>query len=579
MASPRREVLLAASLLFGLAGWACEDPAAVPVELPGYPVLAIVAGDTIRAADLADFETGLAPAHRSRRGGLEAHREHLESLVDIRLMVAEAVARGLDRAPSVAADLEAARRQTIVEEYVEEALGRIEVSEPELIEVFESSPYSMSVLAAHIVLPTRESAEQTYAEIRSGRSFEALARERSLDRATAEQGGAFDRYYTYDEVSAPVRERIFDKEIGAVIQPFRTVSGYEIGKVLDRRRVDFDRYRSVVERVAVLTRFKEKRERHIEVLVDSLELQAREQGLRRLAELFEPGRQDYDLDPSDAGLVVYAYTGGEVTLSQSLALLTGLGATSTEMTQIDRRLRAGALPDLLLLAAAEGAGYGDAEDVRRRVAREQHKRLLKELWALEIDPAEALEDEAESHYRAHPERYTAPAQTMVREILVATEAEAEDLSRQIRGGASMGDLAAAVSLRLHSDRHQGVYYMRPFERVVYGRELMAAAAQAAIGELQGPVRVERPLRSVIKSGAALEEAYSIFRVLERRGERLRDFEDPEAQRLAYFYAGQEKRRRRLRELVSDLRRSAGAALAIDESALLRYAQTAMAPAQ
>jgi peptidyl-prolyl cis-trans isomerase C len=532
-----------------------------------------VDSDTIHAEDLQEFESGLDPIHRSDRAGLEFHREHLESLIDILLMENDAVARGLDRDPSVAADLEATRRQAMVEAYIEATVGRhIRVSEPELIEVFESSPYSMSVLPAHIVLATREAAEEAYAEIQAGRSFEAVAKERSLDRVTADRGGALDRYYAFDEVSGQVLANIFDQEVGTITKPFRTVSGYEIGKVLDRRRVDFERYRAVVQRVAVLTRFKEARGRLVGALADSLELQVQQDGLRRLTERYVRGTREYDLAPADENMAVYKYIGGQLSLKQGLALLYNLDIRANDSGHIDEQMRTRVLPNLLLLEAASRAGFGGVEKVRRRIEQEQRKRLLKALWAEQIDSLSANREEAERHYESHPELYRAPHETVMQEILVESEAEALDLARRIREGESMGDLAKDHSLRLHSDEHESVYFVRAFEKVIYGAELMQAVVAAPVGQLEGPVRVDRPLRSVLKTGASMEQAYSIFKILERRDERLREFEEAETQRLAFYHAGQEKRRTRLRELIEDLRRGLSGRLFIDDAAMERYAE-------
>jgi peptidyl-prolyl cis-trans isomerase C len=558
---------------------ACDAPVSDDPQFPGFPILAWVDADTIRAEDLREFESGLDPVHRSGQAGLEFHREHLESLIDILLMGNDAVARGLDRDPTVAADLEATRRQEVVEAYIQAAVGRnIRVSEPELIEVFEASPYSMSVLPAHIVLPTLEAAEEAYAEIQSGRSFEEVAKERSLDRSTADRGGALDRYYAYDEVSGQVLANIFDQEVGAVTKPFRTVSGYEIGKVLDRRRVDFERYRTVVQRVAVLSRFKEERSRLVGVLADSLELKVQQDGLRRLSELYERGTREYDLAPVDENMAVYRYAGGQLSLKQGLALLYNMDVRVDDMGHIDAQMRAHVLPDLLLLEAASRAGFGEVEKVRRRIEQEQRKRLLKALWTEQIDSLAADRQEAEGHFQSHPELYRAPHETVMQEILVESEAEALDLARRIREGESMGDLARDHSLRLHSDEYESVYFVRVFEKLIYGAELMQAVAAAPVGQLEGPVRVSRPLRSVLKTGASMEQAYSIFKILERRDERLREFEEPETQRLTFYHAGQEKRRTRLRELVEDLRRDVSGRLRIDGAALERYAENTIATA-
>jgi peptidyl-prolyl cis-trans isomerase C len=575
MISPRRVMLPCLALIFAATWSSCAGPVEEKPQQPGFPVLAWVDGDTIYADDLREFESALDPVHRSDQSGVAAHREHLESFFDIMLMGNEAVARGLDRDPVVAADLEATRRQAVVEAYIEATVGRhIQITEQELIDVFESSPYSMSVLPAHIVLPTRESAQEVYAELLSGRSFAELAKERSIDRATAVNGGAFDRYFSYDEVSGPVLQHIFDQPVGGVTEPFRTVSGYEIGKVLDRRRVDFERYRSVVQRVAVLTRFKEEKKRLIGLVVDSLNVLAMHDGLKRLSEIYKPGIREYDVAPADGNLPVYKYAGGELLLKQALALLSNMGVQSSDMNQIDGQLRTKALTDLLLLQAASRAGFGEKEGVKRRVEQEQRKRLLKALWAAEIDSLAANDEDVQAHYRSHPELYQVPHETVVQEILVATEAEALDLMGQIKAGGSVADLARDHSLRLHSDEHHSVFFMRKFETLIYGKELMQAAAEAAVEELVGPVRVNKPLRSVLKAGEELEEAFSIFKVLERREERLREFAEEESQRLAFYYAGQDKRKARLEELVADLRRRVSDKLVIDDPALQRYAAEA-----
>jgi hypothetical protein len=282
--------------------------------------------------------------------------------------------------------------------------------------------------------------------------------------------------------------------------------------------------------------------------------------------------REYDLAPAVEKMAVYRYTGGQLSLKQGLALLYNMDVRANDAGHIDEQMRTRVLPDLLLLEAASRAGFGEIEKVRRRIEQEQRKRLLKALWAEQIDSLSADRQEAERHYESHPELYRAPHETVMQEILVESEAEALDLARRIREGASMGDLAREHSLRLHSDEHESVYFVRAFEKLIYGANLMQAVAAAPLGQLEGPVRVNRPLRSVLKTGASMEQAYSIFKILERRDERLREFEEAETQRLAFYHAGQQKRRTRLRELIEDLRRGASGRLFIDGAAIERYAQ-------
>jgi parvulin-like peptidyl-prolyl isomerase len=87
--------------------------------------------------------------------------------------------------------------------------------------------------AAHILLATREAAEQALADIQGGANFATIARERSIDSDTAPNGGDLGwlpRGYmpsAFDEVA-------FALAPGEVGGPVQTQYGWHIVKVLER---------------------------------------------------------------------------------------------------------------------------------------------------------------------------------------------------------------------------------------------------------------------------------------------------------------------------------------------------------
>ena len=183
--------------------------------------LAQIGDDLIDERAFRRYEARIQSQHRSLAQGVEKHREHLMSLIDIKLMVREAYTRGLDKNPEWIKAVELARHKAMVEAYIREQVGlQIEISEDELRATFDAHPARYAVRGAHILLDSRDRADSIYAEIEAGRAtFEDMARQHSLDAATAAEGGWFASYYAFDRVSDRVYERVFSLDVGEVSPP------------------------------------------------------------------------------------------------------------------------------------------------------------------------------------------------------------------------------------------------------------------------------------------------------------------------------------------------------------------------
>lgn len=565
--------LAACALLF-----CCAQEPAAPVKKNGGLVvtgtaLAQVGDDLIDEREFRRYEAQIQSQHRSLAQGVEKHREHLISLIDIKLMVREAYARGLDKNPEWIKAVDLARHKAMVEAYIREQVGlQIEISEDELRDKFAAHPARHAVRGAHILLDSRARADSIYAEIEAGRAtFEDMARKHSLDEATAANGGWFDSYYAFDRVSDRVYDRVFSLAVGEISQPFRTPQGWEIAKVVDKKLVSFEKYRSVIQRVTFLEKIENLRSEHIDKLVAESRLRPVGEQVQRFVAAWNEQPGSPQLTPEEWDAPLYEYDGGVITMQQGSYLLhnTRLGSVQIDSAALDDRIRRRGAPDLLLGLAAERGGYAERPEVQEKMKAEKERLLLQELWEALLEGALAVnEEEARAHYEAHPEMYFAPEEIVVQEIMVADESLAQELLEQIRNGADMGALATKHSIRRDADENGGLYALRAFEKVVY-KELMDAAIAAPERELQGPIELVSPLPSSLRDLRSLERAFSIFKVLQRRPKRVQEYDL--IQQKAYYLARQAKQQRELRTLNLQLRDKWHSAWGINDDALDQYA--------
>lgn len=563
---------LAAFVLFGCA----EEPPA-----PGAgglvvtgTALAQVGDRPIDEREFRRYEARIQSQHRSLAEGVQKHREHLLTLIDIKLMAREARARGLDQSPDWAKAVSLARHKAMVEAYIREQVGlQIEISEDELRANFAAHPARHAVRGAHILLDSRARADSIYAEIQAGRAtFEDMARAHSLDEATAAEGGWFASYYAFDRVSDRVYERVFSLDVGEVSPPFRTPQGWELAKVVDKKEVSFERYRSVIQRATFLEKIENLRSEHIDKLVAESGLRPVPEQVRRFVAAWneQPGSPQFAPEEWDAPL--YEYDGGVISVQQGSYLLhnTRLGNTRIDSALLDDRIRRRGAPDLLLGLAAERGGYAERPEVREKVAAERERLLVQALWQERLEGAAlpVSEEEARAHYDASPEMYYAPEEIVVQEIMVADEGLAQTLLEQIRNGADMAALATKHSIRRDADENGGLYALRSFEKIVY-KELMDAALAAPARQLQGPIELVEPLPSSLRDPRPLERAFSVFRVLQHRPKRVQEYDL--SQQKAHYLARQEKQQRTLRTLSLELRDKWHREWGINPDALAEYA--------
>ena len=162
----------------------------------------------------------------------------LGELIDQRLLALEAARRDLQDDPEARRRLAVAQERILGNILVETAVSDA-VTEEAVRRIYEEqsrlAPPQIEVRARHILVETREEAEELVRLLAGGADFAQLAARVSRDPATRFEGGDLG-YFTRQGILPAFAEVAFETETGQVSAPFETEYGWHVLKVTDRRR-------------------------------------------------------------------------------------------------------------------------------------------------------------------------------------------------------------------------------------------------------------------------------------------------------------------------------------------------------
>ena len=537
-------------------------PACGPQAGPGDPaaVLATVSGRPITALDLEEYERTLPSYLRSKEEGAASHGEHLRSLVDRELVLGEAGRRGLDRHP----DVESALSAMVDERAAEELAGRLvearlSVTEEELRTFYEEESLGWQVWPAHILSATEEEAREVIRLLSEGADFGGLARERSL-AGDADKGGDLQAFFGASDAVPTLREGAFHLEEGQVSEPIRTFEGYEVVKVLRKRRLPYGELRQEIYQRLMTRKGWERRT----AIIDSLK---KARGLRlhrQLVPAVFDGLHGREVDPSLEQAPLIEYEGGVVTVLDAMEGLRDLDkdALPPDTAAVVRALEERLIPDSLLVLEARARGLTDGPGMVEWREMERRGLMAARLRSDVVKGrAEVTEEEVRDHYERNLESYTSlPGFIRMTEVLLDTRAQADSILARARAGEGLEVLAARHSVRPgmkpvggHTFGDSGRVTILPLYKSPY-RTVFGDRNTEDVGVLQGPLEVQG--------------RYSVFR-LDQPFEK----EAVPFWRLRRRIAGQILRRREavlFESFLDSLRRAHAPEVVIREEALSRY---------
>ncbi len=189
-------LVLLVLVVFLLSGgvWA-EEASPTPSGQPESvepKIVAEVNGEPIYLEDLQRIWNNLPEPYRVQfPGGM---RDLLEQFIRQLLLVQEAKKVGLESDPEVLKQLEELKKQVLIREIIKrEIIDKVQVSEEEVQREYNANPTLYTepeqIKVKHIMVSSREKAESILGELKLGRPFEEIAREKS-ESPDAPSGGA-----------------------------------------------------------------------------------------------------------------------------------------------------------------------------------------------------------------------------------------------------------------------------------------------------------------------------------------------------------------------------------------------------
>lgn len=465
------------------------------------PMLVRVGDQPITAGELQRFEAGL-PA-RLRGGGPEGRRQHLQSLVDRRLLVLEARRRGLDQAVQPALEEQLTRK--MIDQLVEEEIERKQQAptEEEMKAAYERYELGWQVWPAHILSSTRAEAEEVIRALEGGADFASLARQRSLAE-DAERGGDLGKFFGSEDAVPVLREGTFELLVGGISQPLQTKDGYEVVKVLDKRRIPYEKLRDTIVQEMKKRKWAARREQFVQELKERF--QVRYHGVQAQAVL--QAAQGAGLSPEEAAAPLVSYQGG--------ALLAGVcvehlpqwtkGPLPADSLELFTTLELWVLPDTLMALAGRAEGRDRQPEMLEWKEKKQEELAVDQLYAeqvatqVKVDPGEV-----ERYYQEHQDQFEVlPGEVQLTEVLVDSEAEARKVLQAAQAGEKLEVLADKHSRRPkmkpvggHTYKGRGRMVISPMYHSPY-HDFFGDANAKDVGVLQGPLLVQ--------------DKYSVFRL-------------------------------------------------------------------
>ncbi len=174
-----------------------------------------------------------------------------DDLINLEVLSQEAVKKGLDKQTETVQQLELARQSTLAGAFVQDYIKNHPVSEDAMKKEYESLKAqrgSSEYNVAHILIENEADAKAIAAELKKGGKFNALAKAKSKDPGSAQQGGEMGWHAPSDFVPEFSNAMVKLKK-GQVSEPVQTQFGWHIIKLIDTRNATFPPFEQVKPRL------------------------------------------------------------------------------------------------------------------------------------------------------------------------------------------------------------------------------------------------------------------------------------------------------------------------------------------
>lgn len=452
---------------------------AVACSQQDAPPVALVGDVPITDAELRQFALNVLPGLRPAQQGQAARQSYLQTLIDRQLMLRHGREMGLDREPTVWVEQLLQRRTYLANLYRKRDLHpQVQVTDADVARFFTKQGLGRERLMTAILVQTKAEAQAIQRELAAGASFAELSAQHTLDPRAAAQRGRIGFVNRSMASHLGVPQVVFDHQpSGGVSEPLPLGRRFHLVRFLEERQVEVDSQRDVLARELAKAKRRETERRQVELLAYELGWHLTAQGLAALA--------------SRADAPLFTYASGQVSTAEYVEILKKHRITRPEALQDSATIAAFAhraiLPELVLAAAAEKAGYHQEPEAATHLAKAAEELLLKAAYQRQVSDSVAVAaDDVEHYIAAHPERFTIPQSICFDELIAPSRPAAQQLKSTLTGQEDLVALAKARGFPLRPRRTDGLVCMHRYNSTPYP-QLWRALQQAEVGVLNGPV--------------------------------------------------------------------------------------------
>ncbi|MEN3185414.1 MAG: peptidyl-prolyl cis-trans isomerase [Atribacterota bacterium] len=205
------------------------DPSGASSANATQAIVAQVNGEPIYLSELEEIWNSLPESYRVQfPGGM---KDLLEQLIRQALIVQEAKKNNLENDPVVLKRLESIKKQVLVSEFIKrEILEKVAVSDEEVEKEYNANPTLYTepeqVKVSHIMVSTKEKAQEVLEELKGGKPFEEVAKSKS-ESPDSVSGGAMG-YVKRGDLDPEIEKVVFDLAPGNFSDVVETGYGFHI---------------------------------------------------------------------------------------------------------------------------------------------------------------------------------------------------------------------------------------------------------------------------------------------------------------------------------------------------------------
>ena len=458
------------------------------------PVVARIGDAEISLSQVERFVERLPQGLRSQDTSRVAVADHVWSLIDHHLILAEARRRGLADAAEIQRKLVHQERRWLAQLFRERSgIAEIAVSADDVERTFLRLGFDKERLLTRLIVADENLLAEALGRIRSGAELAEVAHSYGAMDSLALGDGTIGWVGREALARYRIPEEVFFSIQDGRLAPVADLGGawqlYQFENTRSRPLADV--WDLVHERTLRERRSRQSHQEY-EQLARQLELRVKPEGMEAALALGGVGVAPQSLEEPLGTQVLCDFDGGSLTVRDFLTALLRIGFRGAlrDSGHVMQLASSEVLPIYLFAASARSQEW-DREPEFQEFAEKKRQQLMLE--ALEEQAASENgsmeEEDIRAYYDRNKRQFRVPESVVIRRLYVDTYEQARDLREEIDAGEELVRLLERPLVARHV--HPQLQGVRRFFRIheAHFPELVARAFDAETGDVVGPVPV------------------------------------------------------------------------------------------